>query len=182
MNLNITPANTSEKHVVENLLQYYLHDFSEFTTIAMDESGRFEYPYLAHYWREPDRWPLLIRQNEDIIGLALVRQDADPADGRPYREIAEFFILRSHRRKGLGGAAAKLIFERFSGTWQVAVLHSNNKAQSFWQTVITTHVGRLYQRFNEPMAVILRFEQPFTVARGNESLRVSPHAPCSSRP
>jgi predicted acetyltransferase len=148
----------------------------------MDESGRFEYPYLAHYWREPDRWPLLIRQKEDIIGMALVRQAADPADGRLYREIAEFFILRSHRRQGLGGAAAKLIFERFSGTWQVAVLHSNNKAQSFWQTVVTTQVGTRYQRLVEPTAVILRFEQNAADARGNESLLISPHSPYSAKP
>jgi hypothetical protein len=48
--------------------------------------------------------------------------------------------------------------------------------------VITTHVGRRYQRFIEPLAVILRFEQHFTDARGNESSRISPPSPKSSRP
>jgi predicted acetyltransferase len=162
MSLNINPAKASERDVVENLLQYYLHDFSEFTRVAMNAHGRFEYPYLAHYWRDPHRWPLLIRQNNYIVGLALVRQDSDPVDGQPYREMAEFFILRSYRRLGLGCAAARMIFERFSGPWQVAVLHSNEKAQTFWQAVTSTHVGSQYQRHVEPAAIVLRFEQPKT--------------------
>jgi predicted acetyltransferase len=169
MSLNINPAKASERDVVDNLLQYYLHDFSEFTRVAMDARGRFEYPYLAHYWRDPHRWPLLIRQNEHIVGLALVRQDSDPVDGQQYREMAEFFILRSYRQLGLGCAAARMIFERFSGPWQVAVLHSSEKAQTVWQAVMSTHVGSQYQRHVEPAAIVLRFEQPKTAATAGSS-------------
>jgi predicted acetyltransferase len=169
MSLNINPAKASERDVVDNLLQYYLHDFSEFTRIAMDTHGRFEYPYLAHYWRDQHRWPLLIRQNEHIVGLALVRQDSDPVDGQQYREMAEFFILRRYRRLGLGCAAARMIFERFSGPWHVAVLHSNEKAQTFWQAVMSTHVGSQYQQHVEPAAIVLRFEQPKTAATAGSS-------------
>jgi predicted acetyltransferase len=159
MSLYIHQATASERPLVDNLLQYYLHDFSEFTTVEIDAHGRFVYPYLAHYWQDPDRWPLLIRHDGHIIGLALVRQNFEPTNGRQYREMAEFFILRSYRRLGRGCAAARLIFEQFSGAWQIPVLHSNPQAQTFWQAVMQAHVGGDYQRDDNPRAMILCFEQ-----------------------
>jgi predicted acetyltransferase len=173
MSLSIGLATASERPVVENLMQCYLHDFSEFTNVTMDDQGRFEYPYLDHYWRVPDRWPLLIRQGKDVVGMALVRQVVDPAGGHTFHEMAEFFILRNYRRMGLGCAAAKLIFERFSGSWQVAILKSNHEAQTFWQAVITAQVGTQYQRHDEGVAIVLCFEQDNAGARVDTSTRIS---------
>jgi predicted acetyltransferase len=50
--------------------------------------------------------------------------------------LAEFFILRKYRRLGIGSQAAKLVFERFPGRWEMAVMKNNRPALSFWRCTI----------------------------------------------
>jgi predicted acetyltransferase len=47
--------------------------------------------------------------------------------------MAEFFILRGHRRGGAGTAAARALFARYPGRWEVAVARRNTPALGFWR-------------------------------------------------
>ena len=115
MTVNIRHAQAAEQDVVANLLQCYLHDFSEFTPVPMDSRGRFSYPYLGHYWHDPQRFPFFVEHKNQIVGLALLRQDKEPATGKQHMDMAEFFILRAHRRCGIGRGAARALFCLFPG-------------------------------------------------------------------
>ena len=53
--------------------------------------------------------------------------------------MAEFFIVRKHRRSGVGRAAAQTIFSRYAGLWEVAVARRNVPAQAFWRGAIGSH-------------------------------------------
>jgi predicted acetyltransferase len=61
--------------------------------------------------------------------------------------MAEFFVLGTHRRRGIGRAAAELIFSRFAGRWEVAEALANTDAVGFWRRVVTAYTrGRYDER------------------------------------
>ncbi|MGH3281079.1 MAG: GNAT family N-acetyltransferase [Trebonia sp.] len=62
-------------------------------------------------------------------GLALVFT-GDPHD------IAEFFVMRKYRRRGIGAEAVAQLFERFPGEWTVRQQLSNPAATTFWRKAI----------------------------------------------
>jgi predicted acetyltransferase len=137
--LQITGARPEEKQVLLNLLQLYTHDFSEFwqglPRGELGPDGRFaDYP-LESYWTQADHVPLILRAGGHLAGFALVNAASHsglPAD----RNMAEFFVVRKHRRGGLGLAAAREVFARFPGLWEVAVARRNVAALAFWRKAI----------------------------------------------
>jgi predicted acetyltransferase len=50
--------------------------------------------------------------------------------------MAEFFIVGAARRRGVGAFAASLLFNRFSGEWEVLEDEQNRSALQFWRRVI----------------------------------------------
>lgn len=140
--VEVVVAAPHQRIVFENLMQLYTHDFSEHwydrPTGEVDEHGRFpDYP-LDAYWREKEHIPLLLRADSHIIGFALLNRLTHT--NRPVdRNMAEFFVLRKHRRTGAGTAAAQAIFSRYPGMWEAAIARRNVAALSFWRRAIGEH-------------------------------------------
>ena len=132
----VTPE---EQFALDALMQLYLHDSSEYTGDDVNHLGRYVYYYLDLYWKEPGRYPFLIRQDGHIAGLALIRLLEDGPD--PLHQLAEFFVLRKYRRQGVGRSAAFAVFDRFPGRWEVQQHGGNLAGQAFWQRVITDYTG-----------------------------------------
>lgn len=128
--LELVPAGIEHTPVLANLLELYIHDFSEFVPKDVAEDGRFGYPDLSFYWSDPRRHPFLARLDGKWAGLALVHQLPHVWD------MAEFFVLRRYRRQGLGAELARRIWHTFPGAWQVRVRAGNATAISFWETCI----------------------------------------------
>lgn len=141
--VEISVASLEEKGTLANLLQLYIHDFSEFWSARAEgelrDDGRFDdYSPLDSYWREPSRVPLLLRREGRLIGFALI--NGVSYIGRPVeRNMAEFFIARKHRRSGTGTAAARGLFNLYPGAWEVAVARRNVGALAFWRGAIGGH-------------------------------------------
>jgi predicted acetyltransferase len=95
----------------------------------VDAHGVFGYRYLDHYWTEGDRHRYFIRVDGHLAGFALVRS------GRPH-QMAEFFVMRKYRRKGVGTRAAAMVLARFPGAWEVRELLANAAGASFWRSAI----------------------------------------------
>lgn len=55
--------------------------------------------------------------------------------------MAEFFIARHYRRRGIGTQTAHEIWQRFPGAWQIRVMHGNDAARRFWVHAVTAFVG-----------------------------------------
>ena len=127
--IEVVEAQLADEPIVRQLLELYLHDFSEFNDADVDAQGLYRYPYLNLYWTEPDRHPFLFRVGGQWAGFALVRA------GAPH-DMAEFFVLRKYRRGGVGGAAARNVFARFPGEWQVRQVATNPNATEFWRRAI----------------------------------------------
>lgn len=130
MDIAVAPATEDEKPVVRRLLELNAHDFSEFDGRELGAHGEYGYRYLDHYWTEgEDRHPLLVRVDGKIAGCVLVRA------GSPHR-FGEFFIVRKHRRSGVGTAVAREVFRRFPGEWLVEEVPGNVAAVAFWRRAI----------------------------------------------
>jgi predicted acetyltransferase len=129
-------AGPEEQTLLRRLMELCQHDYSKFNGADVDEQGRFGYRYLDYYWSEPGRYPFLVQVSGKPAGFVLVRELGLNADGRLVREVAEFFILRKYRRRGLGQTVAQQVFARFPGLWQLRVEADNQPAQAFWSGAI----------------------------------------------
>jgi len=102
MQIEVLPATTEHEPVLANLLELYAHDFSEFSDLKIGVDGRFGYKSLPLYWRNPNRFPFLVRANGDLAGLVLVQRGSQLSDAGEIWDVAEFFVLRGYRRQGIG--------------------------------------------------------------------------------
>ena len=127
--VQVEPVSFADKQVLRHLVEFYVYDYSDYMGWDVDEHGVFGYRYLDHYWTEPDRHPFFIRVDGRLAGFALVRA------GAPH-DMAEFFVMRKYRRGGVGTDAARMVFERFPGTWEVRQMKENVAATIFWRSAI----------------------------------------------
>lgn len=137
--VDVAVARADERGVIANMMQLYVHDFSEQWSDQargeLGDDGLFE-PYpLDSYWADPDHIPLLLKVAGRPIGFALV--NARSHSGRPVdRNMAEFFVVRKHRRAGAGAVAARAIFTLYPGLWEAAVARRNVGALHFWRKTV----------------------------------------------
>ena len=141
MNVEVTPAGKEQESVLANLLELYAHDFSEFHDLEIGADGRFEYRYLRLYWTEPGRHPFLVQVEGKLAGLVLVKRGSEVSGNENVWDMAEFFVLRGYRRRGLGTHIAVEVWRRFPGRWEVRVMESNASACQFWASAISEFVG-----------------------------------------
>lgn len=139
--VEVVRADLCDKPVIRRLLELDAHDHSEFDPREINDHGEFGYPYLDHYWTEPNRYPFLIRSGGHIAGFAFVgllpaHEDAAGVASAETFSMAEFFVLRAHRRRGIGRRAARDLFRRFPGRWKVRQQPGNEPATSFWTAVM----------------------------------------------
>jgi predicted acetyltransferase len=138
-NVTLELARPEQRQTLANLFQLYTYDFSEqwagLERGELSEAGLFpDYPYLDAYWSEPDRTPYLIRAGGHIAGFVLI--NAWSHSGLPLdHAVAEFFVVRKHRRGGVGRAAAAAAMRPRPGQWELAVARRNTAALPFWQAV-----------------------------------------------
>lgn len=141
MEVKVIPATPEQEPILANLLELYAHDFSEFSKREIGEDGRFGYPHLPLYWKEPHRYPFLIRADGQLAGFVFLQRLSLVSGDEEIWDIAEFFILRSHRRRGLGIKAAHAVWRMLSGNWQVRVMERNRQAKQFWQRAVDEFMG-----------------------------------------
>jgi predicted acetyltransferase len=145
LNIEVNPATVAERPILRHLMELYLYDFSEFDGADLSPLGLYEYPYLDHYWVEPGRSPFLVRVDGRLAGFVLVTRDKYFTGDTDAWVIAEFFVLRRYRHKGIGEQVARRIFDQFPGTWQVGQINQNVPATAFWRKVIDRYTHGNFQ-------------------------------------
>ena len=139
----LSAATEVDAPVLANLLELYIHDLSPaFPDIALGSDGRFGYQHLPLYWSEPGRrFPFLIRAGAQVAGFALVTRGVLTSSDPDEFDVAEFFVMRRHRRSGVGREAATLLWQRLPGRWTVRVSEGNVKGLQFWAAVTAEFTG-----------------------------------------
>ena len=141
--VEVVPAAPEQESILAHLLELYAHDFSEFHHLELGADGRFGYRHLPLYWSEPGRYPFLIKVNGRLAGFVFVKRASAVSYRETVWDMAEFFIVRAYRRRGIGRKAAHEVWRRFAGPWEVRVMQSNRMALHFWQRAVTTFNGEL---------------------------------------
>ena len=136
--IELVSATEADAPVLANLLELYIHDFSEFVPLEVGKDGRFGYTALPLYWRGENRFAYLAKLDGNWIGFALVHRIQGSNAASDHWDMAEFFILRAHRRCHHGSTMAEQVFRRHPGAWRVRVLRANSSAEKFWQRVVDT--------------------------------------------
>lgn len=147
MQIDISKATLKEKSLIENMMQLYLYDFSEFDGGDLDNHGLFCYKYLNLYWEKEDRTPLLIRVEGNLAGFVLVNKDSYIS--KENFSIAEFFIMRKYRGKSIGREVAFKVFDRFGPHWEVGQIKENTAAQTFWLKVVREYTNGIFTVYKE---------------------------------
>jgi predicted acetyltransferase len=112
----------------------------------LGEIGHREPDQLASWFADSSAQILTIVQNENPVGFAMVRIGQPlVARGQVDFSMAEFFIARDWRRRGIGQEAVRLIFDRFSGRWHIMEYLRNPSAVSFWRRVVNSYTEGRYQ-------------------------------------
>ena len=143
--VEVIPAGPAQEPILANLLELYVHDFSEFLDLDIGEDGRFGYPSLPLYWSEPGRHPFLIWADGKLAGLALVKNGSEGSGSEAAWDMAEFFVLRGYRGRRVGSLAAHELWRLFPGPWEVRVMHRNASARRFWAGAIAAFAGEVVE-------------------------------------
>ena len=141
----LQPVEFHQKSILRNLMELYSYDFSEFERQAIGPDGLYGYHYLDHYWTESGREAFLISLEGEIAGFVLINQVMQIPEHQDGHTIAEFFIMRKFRKKGLGKAVVFSVLDKYAGIWEVHCLYSNRIALAFWQKVLQEYCGERLQ-------------------------------------
>ncbi|WP_237690593.1 GNAT family N-acetyltransferase [Paenibacillus caui] len=154
MGVVLEPVTAGQSDILHNLMQLYFYDFTAFLDIQLEENGRFQpYPGLDKYVAEHGNGlhqAFIIRSSGQIAGFALVDQLTANPEGDYY--MAEFFVVRRFRRRGVGRQAAMKLFGMFQGRWFVSQVANNTPAQAFWRSTIAGFTGGVYTEKVRPIS------------------------------
>ncbi len=157
MKIQLVEATPADTPVLGNLLELYQYDFTEYTDDDLGPDGRFGYRYLDAYFTEPDRHAFLIKAGGQLAGFVLVRRAPSAAGAGDVADMAEFFVMRKYRRRGVGAEAARRAFDAFPGRWEVRAMAANLPAHAFWRRVIAAYTaGRFDERWLDDRAWLMQ--------------------------
>ena len=150
MRASESPVPPEEKVEFAAMMGDYVAEMAQF--VPGVRAGQ-AYPDFDLYWSEPDsRWPFWLNVDGARAGFALVHRDGESM------QMAEFFVTRRYRLRGVGLSAARRLIARFPGAWRITQRESNRPAIAFWHRVLdgfitydevrtTTDAVRCEQRF-----------------------------------
>ena len=148
MKITIEPIAIEQKSVLVQMMELYNYDFSEFSNDDINEYGYFGYSRIDDYWNEEGRYPFFVRVDGKLAGLVLIRSCSEYNDLQYPHNIAEFFIMKKYRKKGVGRIVAKEMFDRFAGGWEISVWANNKVAKKFWERVVHEYTDGKYTLFS----------------------------------
>lgn len=139
--LRLVRVQEKDKDILAGLLYEYQKELQVYSGDSLEDSKT--YKYLPSYFTDPDRAAFFIHAKGEINGFILVNTHTILTKGA--HSIAEFYVVPSARRKGVGENAAKLVFGNFPGNWEVAQMETNIPAIHFWRKTIRAFTKGHYE-------------------------------------
>jgi predicted acetyltransferase len=152
-----------DRQWIQDVYPEYLDSLSDLNTglfSVLGSSNPHQDEIFANWFANDHSHPLIICKGPDSVGFALVTRPRVAAAGEAAvnYHMSEFFIRKAHRRAGIGRDAARLIFDRFAGDWEIVKYQRNPDSVTFWRRVLTSYCkggryterarnGEVHQRF-----------------------------------
>lgn len=154
--IKLHPVSFKEYPIIQNMGRFYVYDMSEYMGREdgweIPEDGLYECTDFKKYWEVENTFPFLIRYKNQIAGFVII--DKKGSDSEVDFNMAQFFILRAFKGKGVGRYVAEQCFNKFRGTWEVMTIPGNEGAYRFWLATIKNYTN---SNFTEYMRDIAHF-------------------------
>lgn len=131
--LLVRHATLAEQLPIRRMLELYQHDLSDIWDQDLDTHGEYGYA-LDRYWHQPVHQAFVFLCDGHYAGFCLVDDDVRLRDDQLW--MAQFFVLKKYRRRGVGRRAACQVFDHIRGRWEVGQMAGNLRARDFWRRVI----------------------------------------------
>ena len=163
MEVKLVAVTEETRHILRNMFTVYFSELSawdEFVDFnahglpvwtAFDLSQPCTHEECADYnwWIRDTCELLLITADSRPAGFAIVNGGPGNLPPDVDFDLLDFFIAHKYRRRGVGREAARQVFARHQGRWEVAELAGNRAAIAFWNRVIGDFTGGQYLRLDE---------------------------------
>lgn len=137
--ISLKKVNKNDIKLLDNLLQLYLHDISEYFPIDFDsKTCKYKYDSLDKYVDESNNYAYLFMNSNDIIGFTLIDCDNN------YMVVQEMFILNNYKNIGLGKECISKVFDLYRGNWIIKSLPASPKSENFWKKAIEKYTNNNY--------------------------------------
>jgi predicted acetyltransferase len=156
-------SNAPDRQWIEGVYRDYLDDLGLLNTgifPSLGEVGHREPDQLQRWFMDSSATLLTILDDGQPAGFALVARDVRASRESDYR-MAEFFVAKPYRRRGVGRSAVRLILNRFAGRWEIVEYSRNPNAVKFWRNVVSGYTRGDFRERNANGEV----RQYFTSAR-----------------
>jgi len=165
--IQLIPASLKDYPVIQNMGRFYVYDMSEYLgekeNWKMPEDGLYECIDFKKYWQTDGAFSFLIRYENELAGFVII--DKKGSESKIDFNMAQFFVLRKFKNKGLGRSVAYQCFDKFRGAWEVMVIPGNEGAYRFWRSTIKNYTNdnfieytREIAHFNNNIKNIFKFE------------------------
>lgn len=132
--IELHAAQRDELETLENLMQFYTYDFSEWLPLKLGGHGFFEIQPQHDYWRDPATHPYLINVDGELAGFVTVDGNTR-LPGAGYN-LGYLFVSRRFRGQGVARFVVSTLLSRYPGQWQIFHIDANPPARRFWARVI----------------------------------------------
>lgn len=152
-----------DRQWIQSIYGEYIDSLADLNTghfSVIGSNNPHEDEIFANWFSNDHSHPLIVLKGPEPVGFALVTRPQIPAAGQTpanYR-MSEFFIRKPHRRVGIGRDAARLIFDRFAGEWEIIGYQRNPGAVAFWHQVVADYSAGNYVERSRHGEVQQRFK------------------------
>ena len=152
--VKLIPATLNDLPIIQNLARFYAYDISENygdePGWEMEDDGLYSIGIdFKKYFESKDCFPFLIRYKNELAGFAIV--DKKGTNETIDFNMAQFFVLRLYKGKGIGKHIAHQCFNQFQGTWEVMVMPGNEGAYRFWRSIIANYSNNDFEEYTRPL-------------------------------
>ena len=137
--LEVRSAGPDDRLPLARMLELYQHELSDIWDQDLDTHGEYGYA-LDRFWARDSggktHHAFIVRADGRLAGFALVDEAVKVHPQQPGRWMAQFFILKKYRQRGIGARTAAAVFAALPGRWEVGQMMANEAAQAFWRQVI----------------------------------------------
>jgi predicted acetyltransferase len=144
--VELVPTTAGDEPGLRRLMQLYAYDFSEFMGLDVGDDALFDVgDALSRCWSEPWRHAFRVRVDGRLAGFVILDERSRLTGDPEVMDVAEFFVMRKYRRKGVGAVCATMAFDLFPRKWEVRQQGTNAAATAFWRSTIHHYTGGRFQ-------------------------------------
>ena len=134
-------AEWSDRPILSRLLELYQYDISDVWPQDLNIHGEYGFA-VDRYLRNPLLHAYLFEVDGKYAGFGLVDPDVSLPENQFW--MGQFFVMKRYRRMRVASQAARYIFDKVRGRWEVGQMRLNYPAQLFWRRIIAEYTNGNY--------------------------------------